>query len=140
MFFPRTIIFPLAAVVLLAGCQAAQPSATVINQAVTNTAPAATSVNTSAATTKQFTVTGTNYSFSLKEIKVKKGDTVSITFTDSVGSHNLMVDKYNVGTKVLGAGQSETITFVANQTGSFDYYCSVSNHRQLGMQGTLIVE
>ena len=33
-----------------------------------------------------------------------------------------------------------SVTFIADQEGSFEYYCSVGNHREEGMVGTLIVE
>ncbi|MEY4731380.1 MAG: hypothetical protein RL681_326, partial [Candidatus Parcubacteria bacterium] len=46
---------------------------------------------------------------------------------------------FNAATKVLTDGQSETIEFVANKAGTFEYYCSVGSHRQMGMKGTLTV-
>lgn len=33
-----------------------------------------------------------------------------------------------------------SVTFVADETGTFEYYCSVGNHRGQGMIGKLIVE
>jgi len=39
--------------------------------------------------------------------------------------HNLNIDEFNVHTKDLGYFQSESITFLADQTGTFDYYCSI---------------
>ena len=88
---------------------------------------------------KEFTVTGSNFSFAPKILNVNKGDTVKITFVNSVGFHDLVIDEFDVATKQLQAGQSETITFVADQVGSFEYYCSVGTHRQMGMWGTLTV-
>lgn len=89
--------------------------------------------------TKSFTVNGQNFSFSPNTMTVNRGDRVRITFQNQSGTHDLVVDGYNVRTKVLSGGQSETIEFVANQSGSFEYFCSVGNHRQMGMKGTLIV-
>lgn len=99
----------------------------------------ATSSPTVLPETKSFTVTGQNFSFSPATMTVKKGDKVRITFQNQSGTHDLVVDGYNVRTKVLSGGQSETIEFTANQSGSFEYYCSVGSHRQMGMKGTLIV-
>ncbi len=90
--------------------------------------------------TKEFTVSGNNYAFDLKEIKVKKGDTVAITFKNEVGNHDLLIDEFDVDTDLVPAGQSKKVTFVASKAGSFEYYCSVGQHRQMGMKGTLIVE
>lgn len=91
--------------------------------------------------TKTFAVTGTSdFKFSVGEMRVKKGDRVTIVFTNAGGMHDWKVDEFNAATKVLKAGEVETISFVASKTGSFEYYCSVGNHRAMGMKGTLIVE
>jgi plastocyanin len=89
---------------------------------------------------RKFTITGTSYKFSLPEIRVKKGETVEVTFTNEEGFHDWKIDEFNAGTAVIGAGKSETVTFVANKVGTFEYYCSVANHRQNGMKGNLVVE
>ena len=89
---------------------------------------------------KEFTVDGSNFAFSPKEIKVSKGDTVKITFKDIDGMHNLVIDGYNVKTNIIKGGSEDTITFVADKTGQFEYYCSVGNHKESGMTGTFIVE
>ncbi len=80
------------------------------------------------------------FSFSQKEIRVKKGDTVKIQFTNKEGFHDWVIDEFNARTKQLQAGQTETIEFVADKTGTFEYYCSVGQHRANGMVGKLIVE
>ena len=89
---------------------------------------------------KTFNVTGVAFSFTPTEIRVKKGDTVRIVFKNNQGNHDWTIDEFNARTPVIGAGSTATVQFVANKTGSFEYYCSVGNHRQLGMKGTLIVE
>lgn len=108
---------------------------TEVENVVDSTTP---SVNQS--TVKEFAVDGTPFKFSLNEIKVKKGDTVRIVFTNVQGSHDWVIDEFNARTKILPAGQTETIEFVADKTGTFEYYCSVGTHRQMGMKGNLIVE
>lgn len=90
-------------------------------------------------TVKAFTVSGQNFSFSPATMTVKRGDTVRITFRNASGTHNLRVDGYDVGTNMIQGGASETFEFVADEAGSFEYYCSVGNHRAMGMVGTLTV-
>jgi plastocyanin len=90
--------------------------------------------------TDSFTITATNFTYNPKDITVKKGDTVKITLVNSNGVHDLVVDGYNVRTNIIQGGQSQTITFVANQSGDFQYYCSVDGHRAMGMWGTLHVQ
>lgn len=88
---------------------------------------------------KEFMVSGTSFAFAPKILTVNKGDTVKITFYNAQGFHDLVIDEFNAKTKQLPAGQSETITFVADKVGTFEYYCSVGSHRQQGMVGTLTV-
>jgi plastocyanin len=89
---------------------------------------------------KEFTVTGSSFAFSPKTITVNKGDTVKINFVNSVGFHDWVLDAFNVRTPQINAGQSASVTFVADKTGTFEYYCSVGTHRQMGMVGTLTVK
>lgn len=93
----------------------------------------------STASVKEFTVSGENFKFTPSTMTVERGDTVRITFNNVGGTHDLRVDGYEVGTKVIQGGTSETFEFVANEAGSFEYYCSVGQHRQMGMVGTLTV-
>mgnify|MGYP000734074002 CR=1 FL=1 len=89
---------------------------------------------------KAFTVNGSNFSFTPSTMTVNKGDTVRITFVNQNGMHDWRLDEFNANTSVIQGGQSETIEFVADKTGSFEYYCSVGQHRQNGMKGTLVVQ
>ncbi len=91
-------------------------------------------------TTKEFTVTGSNFKFDKPEIKVNKGDTVKITFKNTQGFHDFVIDEFNVKTKQANGPSEETVTFVADKAGTYEYYCSVGQHRAMGMKGNLIVE
>ena len=91
------------------------------------------------ATVKAIAVEGGAYYFKPNEIKVKKGDKVKITFTNAGGIHDFVIDAYNVKTERIANGKSTTVEFVADKVGTFEYYCSVGNHRQMGMTGKLIV-
>lgn len=88
---------------------------------------------------KTFEIDGGKFYFSPNSITVNKGDTVKIVFNNVDGFHDFRIDEFNAKTKQINTGESETIEFVADQAGSFEYYCSVGNHRQLGMVGTLVV-
>jgi plastocyanin len=89
---------------------------------------------------KTFAVTASNYKFSVPEIRVKKGDQVKIVLTSEGSFHDWVIDEFNARTTTVGAGQTAEVTFTADKTGTFEYYCSVGNHRAMGMKGTLIVE
>lgn len=147
----RTFLIILVAIVILGGGwyfysqqQMAMPD---INTNVDITPPVTTPMQqpaTSTATStqaavKELTVTSTGMAFNQKTLTVKKGDRVKVTFQNGGGTHDLRIDGYNVGTKVINGGQSETFEFVADKSGTFEYYCSVGNHRAMGMKGTLTV-
>lgn len=97
-------------------------------------------VTDTAAPVKSFTVSGQNFSFTPNAITVNKGDHVKITFTNAGGFHNLRLDEFKVSTDTIKTGESQTIDFIADQAGTFQYYCSVGTHRQMGMWGTLTVK
>lgn len=51
-----------------------------------------------------------------------------------------MADKVIVATKLLGPGESDTITFTAPAAGTYDYICTFPGHAQAGMHGVLTVK
>lgn len=90
--------------------------------------------------TVEATVEGNNFKFTPNIINAKKGDTVRLTFKSTAGIHNLVIDEFSVETNKIGDGEEEEVEFVADKTGTFEFYCSVANHRAMGMTGKLIVE
>lgn len=89
---------------------------------------------------KVFIITGQSFSFAPSTMTVKKGDRVKIIFKNAGGFHDLLIDELGVQTDRINTGGEHSVEFIANKTGSFAYYCSVGNHRSLGMQGTIVVE
>lgn len=81
-----------------------------------------------------------SYYFSPKTISAKKGDTIKITITGKGMMHDFTLDAFDVQSSTIQPGSSTTVEFVADKTGSFEYYCSIGSHRQLGQVGTLTVE
>lgn len=87
-----------------------------------------------------FDLTAKPFEFSQKEIRLKKGDRVRINLAVTEGFHDWAVDEFNAKTRQMSAGESDSVEFTADKEGIFEYYCSVNNHRELGMVGRLIVE
>lgn len=75
------------------------------------------------------------------QLNVSVGDHVTITIVDEVqDTHNIYVEGYNVqSADVNTPGMSTSISFDADQQGTFAYYCSIPGHREMGMQGSLVV-
>lgn len=90
---------------------------------------------------QEFTVEGGNFFFKPNVLKVKKGEPVTIIFKNTEGFHDFVIDEIaGAKTQRIQTGTSETITFTPDKAGSFEFYCSVGSHRQMGMKGTLTVE
>jgi nitrosocyanin len=137
----------LASALLLSACTTQTTETTPDNapddaQVIESTQPTATgSVDAmTAAEANTVTVDATNFKFNQTELKVKKGDKVKVVFNNKEGLHDFVLDEFNAKTKQLKAGESEIIEFTADKAGTFEYYCSVGQHRQMGMVGKLIVE
>ncbi len=69
------------------------------------------------------------------------GDTVRITVINGDPMlHDLRIEEFGVYTgELLQDEQTVVVEFVANQAGTFVYFCSIPGHRQVGMEGKLIV-
>lgn len=87
-----------------------------------------------------FEIDMSNYEYSTTELRVKQGDKVTITLNSIVGTHNFIIDELDVASLTISSGNSTEVSFTATQKGTFEFYCSVGDHRALGMVGTLIVE
>jgi len=89
-------------------------------------------------------MTGGNYWFEVEgqrnpTITVKQGDRVRIEFESVDGFHDVVIDRFGASAQVSTGGRT-SLEFVASETGTFEYYCSVGSHRERGMVGQLIVE
>src|SRR3990167_2264983 len=78
---------------------------------------------------KEFSVDAAPFSFT----------PLTMTVKNVKGTHDLKIDEFNAATRTLNAGETQTISFVADKVGTFEYYCSVGNHRAMGMVGSFIV-
>lgn len=105
--------------------------------------PALESAKKAGANVQEFTMTSyyddKGAWFSLKEMRVKKGDIVRVKVTNTKGVHDFTLDEFGIK-KDTPLNQEVTIEFVADKTGTFEYYCSMPGHRARGQWGKLIVE
>lgn len=90
--------------------------------------------------TQSLTVEGGMFYFKPNKIVVKKNQPVVITFNNTEGMHDFVIDELDVKSEIIGADKTTTIEFIPTETGEFEFYCSVMDHRARGMVGTLIVE
>ncbi|HLD04491.1 MAG TPA: cupredoxin domain-containing protein [Candidatus Nanoarchaeia archaeon] len=80
------------------------------------------------------------FEFEPSEIRVKQGEPVRLKITSVDVEHGIAIPAYNIR-ETLPIGEERVIEFIADQVGTFDFYCSVpcgSGHRS--MKGQLVVE
>ena len=119
--------------------QVIQPS----SSPVLTASPSAQTNSTDSAMTEsvqEFAVDGSNFKFTPSTLTVKKGLPVKITFKSIQGFHDLRIEGLNIGTKQIATGASDIVTFTPDKVGTFEYYCSIGQHRQMGMKGMLVVQ
>lgn len=87
-----------------------------------------------------FDIVGTNFAYDFTKIEVNEGDVVKINFVSEGGFHDWVVDEFDAATQQVNPGTPTSVTFVADKAGTYEFYCSVGQHRAQGMVGELIVK
>lgn len=90
-----------------------------------------------------FTLSATNFSYAPNTITAKAGETITVKLEIEDGFHDFVIDELDVATSQISTGESEMveITIPEDASGeSYEFYCSVGNHRAQGMVGTLVIE
>ncbi len=106
-----------------------------VNDTPTATADDDTTVNT----TKTFDVVASQFSFSPSTVTVNQGDTVVINLTTEDVPHGFSLPDFDIN-ETITPGKTTTVEFVADQTGSFSFSCSVAcGAGHSSMRGTLVV-
>lgn len=83
-----------------------------------------------------------NFEFSVTEMTASPGDSLMIVLTNNDGFHDFVIDEFGVQSSVLETGETEILQIDIPedaQPGDYEYYCSVGNHREMGMVGTLTI-
>lgn len=81
------------------------------------------------------------YSFSPSSISLTQGEETKIIFKNNGKlPHNFVIDGLEISTKTIGSGKEDSAIVKADKTGKYTFYCSIGNHRQLGMEGQLLVK
>lgn len=109
--------------------------------AVPATNSAGTSDTMSADGVREIRLEGSEFKFSLASLTLKKGEKVRLILGNTGKmKHDFVVDELNVRTKIINNGETDTVEFTPETAGTFEFYCSVGQHRANGMKGMLTVE
>jgi plastocyanin len=89
--------------------------------------------------TETITITAKNYSFTPDRPTAKAG-IANLKLTSAGGLHTLVFDGSYPGflLEVSGSGDSQSMK-IDLKPGKYTFYCNISGHRALGMEGTLTV-
>lgn len=78
--------------------------------------------------------------FEPTEFTIPADTDVTVTIVnDGALQHDFAIDELGIKSDLLNNGESTTVTINA-AAGSYEYYCTVTGHREAGMVGTLTVE
>lgn len=141
----RNILLLFAAILALSACNINSNDQTTTENSEPPTAASDNQMMEDQTEKVTFKLTGENFKFIMDgteapELRVKQGDLVRIEFTSTQGFHDWAVDEFDAATTQVQTGGSTSVEFIADQKGTFEYYCSVGQHRANGMFGNLIVE
>jgi uncharacterized cupredoxin-like copper-binding protein len=99
------------------------------------------STSGSSAEAESVTATEADFSISLDDDHLKAGNLRITVKNDGHATHDLVVEQNGsrlAKSDVVSPGDSTTLT-VALQPGTYVFYCSIGNHRAMGMQTTVTV-
>ena len=120
------------------GTAAASSSTTSASTGTTTSAPTSDSTSSSSAAPQAQTlaVTSVDFDYEMDSTDLAAGE-YTITLTNNGNAtHDLVVEQNGADvaqSDSIGPGESTTFT-VALQPGSYVFYCSIGNHRQMGME------
>ena len=81
----------------------------------------------------------TDIAYDTDNISAVVGQTVNIEYVNNGAlEHNFIIDEFGID-NLLQSGESSTISFTPEQTGTYEYYCNVAGHLEAGMKGTVTV-
>ena len=90
---------------------------------------------------KEIHIQMSNWNFVQDPVTIQKGDQVRLLVTSKEGTHGIMIPDLELSTDKIAPGEEQTLEFVAQEAGTFQYYCNVPcgpGHRS--MRGQLMVE
>ena len=87
----------------------------------------------------EISIDGDHYAFAPARIEVQKDDLVKITFHARDIAHSFTIDAYRIA-KRAAAGQTTVFEFRADQTGTFPFYCNLTQDDKCRqMKGEIVV-
>ena len=132
---PIVFLILMLVIIAISGCIG---QATPIEQPKTEQQPLAT--NEQLIELKEFNITAKQFGFEPDIITVNKGNAVKLKITSIDVTHGFSINEYNIR-ETLEPGKTITVEFVADKSGTFQFFCSVyCGIKHAEMRGKLIVK
>ncbi len=83
-----------------------------------------------------------NFYYEPNIIEAKAGSTIRIKLVNVEGTHDFDLDELGVESSRLRAGEEEILEFEVPTDSAgktYEFYCSIGSHRELGMVGSFVV-
>jgi len=88
---------------------------------------------------KEINMEAGSFYYKPNTITVKKGETVKIVMHSVSMMHDFNIDELNVRMPIVKNGDTGIVEFTADKVGTFEYYCSVGQHRANGQVGKITI-
>ncbi len=88
-------------------------------------------------------VTATDFTFDPSDPTVKPGDVTFDLTNDGDTLHNIEIEGPSGEAELpedIGPGEKGSVTADLNEPGTYEFYCPVANHKDLGMVGEVTVK
>lgn len=73
-------------------------------------------------------------------INAKKGEKIKLVMKSMDMMHNFNIEELNVHSPLVKSGETNSVVFVADKAGTFEFYCSIGKHRANGQIGKITVK
>jgi heme/copper-type cytochrome/quinol oxidase subunit 2 len=89
---------------------------------------------------RRIEVTGLSFGFGPSEITVSAEEDVAIALTSEDTLHDFSVEELGLHVVAAEEGHTEAGGLRIDEPDRYTFYCTVTGHRQGGMEGTLVVQ
>ncbi|MDQ3098932.1 MAG: cupredoxin domain-containing protein [bacterium] len=88
---------------------------------------------------KEIKVEAFNFGFKPNMIELTKGEKVKLVVTNTGGFHDFVAKDLNISQSLVADGAT-VIEVTPDTAGTFEFICSIGNHAEQGMKGTIVVK
>ena len=90
---------------------------------------------------EEITIKMSEYMYSPAVVTIDSGDSYNLKLKNfGFTNHNFVIDELDIYSTTVSPGKEEVISITVDEPGEYTFYCSISDHRDNGMEGVLIVK